>query len=64
MIDMTRSPRSGHPAIRRALALLALTLATLAPLCARAENETPEQLFTKGATALSRGEYAGMVVNA
>lgn len=47
--------------IRRALAALALALALLAPLSARAEGEAPEQLFAKGATALGRGEYAAAI---
>lgn len=39
-------------------AVLAVALALLVPWSARAEMEAPEQLFDKGAAALSHGEYA------
>jgi hypothetical protein len=45
---------------RRAAALVAL-LAVLAPGVARAETDTPEKLFEKGAAALRSGEYAAAI---
>ena len=43
--------------LARLSAAVALALALLAPAAARAEGDTPEQLFAKGAEALGRGEY-------
>lgn len=42
---------------RPALGLFAVVLALALPTAARAEGDTPEQLFQKGAAALSRGEH-------
>ncbi|MFT3773678.1 MAG: hypothetical protein QM820_50530 [Minicystis sp.] len=46
--------------IPRAL-LAALALAAAALVSARAEAETPEQLFASGAASLARGEYASAI---
>ena len=43
----------------RLVALLVVALATI--VSARARAETPEELFTKGANALARGEYAAAI---